>query len=87
MRSSVRRRIVSVVSIALLLVAGTALAQRLWSGGPRYGRARMATPDDFTGGSFLYCRGLYTSVYGEPGGSGCGPDVGPVCAVGCCREA
>lgn len=74
MRPGLRRPVIAVVGLVLLFAAGSALAQRLWSGGPRYGRARMATPDDFTGGSFLYCRGLYTSVYGEPGGTGWNTD-------------
>jgi hypothetical protein len=67
----------AVVGIGLLaLVAGVTFAQqddrgRIWVGGGRFYRLppKWAKESDFNG-SFLYCRGFYTSVYGEAGGQG-----------------
>ena len=52
-----------------------AYAQRIFVGGGRgsSSRPRFATEADFDG-SFIYCRGFYRSVRGEPSGSGWGTD-------------
>ena len=67
------------VGVLLLVATGFAYAQqqqrgRIWvggGGGGRFGRMapRWAKPEDFNG-SFLYCRGFYTSNRREGGGSG-----------------
>lgn len=61
---------------ALLLTAATvSFAQRIWVGGGRFYRVppKWATERDFDG-SFLYCRGHYTSVRREGGGQGWSTD-------------
>jgi hypothetical protein len=78
MRTGGFRRIGALV-VGLLLLSSTALlAQRLWTGGPRGGGwnrlpPRFASNEDFKG-SWIYCRGYYTSSYREPSGSGWNTD-------------
>jgi hypothetical protein len=73
------RRLVSfAIAAALVAVASAAYAQRIWVGGGRFGGfsrvpPKWAKPADFDG-SFLYCRGFYTSRYREPGGQGWSTD-------------
>jgi hypothetical protein len=62
----------------VLAISSAAYAQRLWTGGPRgggYNRLppKFATMEDFKG-SWMYCRGYFTSSYREPGGSGWNTD-------------
>ncbi|HUR33510.1 MAG TPA: DUF4159 domain-containing protein [Vicinamibacterales bacterium] len=63
--------------VVLLCVAGAtaAVAQRIWTGGGRFYREppKWVKPADFDG-SFLYCRGFYTSVTREAGGQGWSTD-------------
>jgi hypothetical protein len=61
--------------LALVLAASAAFAQRIWVGGGRFYREppKMLTDADFDG-SFLYCRGYYSSSRREPGGQGWGTD-------------
>jgi len=66
--------------LAALLVAGASsalLAQQIWTGGyGGFGRReppRWPTLEDFDG-SFIYCRGYYTSVRREESGSGWNTD-------------
>lgn len=76
MRNAVRRAIGGVVLAAVCLAAGAAYAQRIWVGGGRWSSRfppKWAAEKDFTG-SFLYCRGWYTSHYREDGGSGWNTD-------------
>jgi hypothetical protein len=56
------------VAVALCVVAAGVAAQQRWG---RLYRAppRFPTADSFDG-SFNFCRGMYTSVRGEPGGQG-----------------
>ena len=73
-----RGRILAVVAAVVLVATSAAFAQRLWSGGPRFcGWNRLppkfASASDFDG-SWMYCRGFYTSSYREPGGSGWNTD-------------
>jgi hypothetical protein len=71
-----RRRALIAAGVVMVTLAATAVfAQRLWVGGFRggWGRPKLAAQSDFDG-SFLYCRGLYRSWYGEPGGSGWNTD-------------
>ncbi len=78
MRGRARTRRI-VAALALVLGASSvALAQRLWTGGPRGGGwnrqpRHFASAEDFDG-SWIYCRGFYTSRYREPGGSGWNTD-------------
>lgn len=71
MRRLPRRLIVPVFCAAVVVTAASAFAQRIWVGGGRFYRIppKWAQASDFEG-SFLYCRGYYTSVTGEPGGQG-----------------
>lgn len=67
-----------VAAVLVLAVASVALGQRLWTGGPRgggYNRLppRFATAEDFDG-SWIYCRGYYSSYRREGGGSGWNTD-------------
>jgi Domain of unknown function (DUF4159) len=77
MHSAARRTRLLIASVvAILLAAGSAaFAQQIWVGGGRFYRVppKWAKLQDFDG-SFLYCRGYYTSVVGEPGGSGWSTD-------------
>ena len=73
-----RGRILAVVAAVVLVATSAAFAQRLWSGGPRFGGwnrlpPKFASAADFDG-SWMYCRGFYTSSYREPGGSGWNTD-------------
>ena len=66
------RRAFMTGALVLTLAAGLAYAQqqrgRIWVGGDRRG-VHFASLDDFTG-SFLYCRGYFSSNRGEGGGGG-----------------
>jgi hypothetical protein len=76
-RPGARRRLVAAGVAALTLVGALAYAQReeergrIWVGGDRFSRSgpRWAKESDFNG-SFLYCRGFFTSDRGEGGGGG-----------------
>jgi Domain of unknown function (DUF4159) len=71
-RSPVRARFVAPVLLALVLAAVAASAQRIMvtpGSGFRRVAPKFATPDDFDG-SFIYCRGFYTSRWREAGGTG-----------------
>lgn len=66
--------------VVLCVVLGTAaasvaFAQRIWTGGGRFYREppKWVKEADFDG-SFLYCRGFYTSVVREAGGQGWSTD-------------
>ena len=70
------RRLMISTCLALILAAtSAACAQQIWVGGGRFYRMppKWAKISDFDG-SFLYCRGFYTSVTGEPGGQGWSTD-------------
>lgn len=70
------RRLLTALSVGVLLTVGSAVfAQRIWVGGGRFYRVppKWATTRDFDG-SFLYCRGHYTSVRREYGGQGWSTD-------------
>ena len=70
------RRVAVMLAALVVLVAAIVSAQRIWVGGDRgYGRQvpRWAKMPDFDG-SFLYCRGYYTSRWREAGGSGWSTD-------------
>jgi len=75
--TGVRRlnRLVFATVVAIVLVASAAFAQRIWVGGGRFYRQapKWVKEADFDG-SFLYCRGFYTSVTREPGGQGWSTD-------------
>jgi hypothetical protein len=62
---------------AAVAAASAAFAQRIWVGGPGGGFNRVppkwAKPADFDG-SFIYCRGFYTSARYEQSGSGWNTD-------------
>jgi Domain of unknown function (DUF4159) len=68
-------RLVACVVLASLAAGSAAFAQRIWSGGGRFYREppKWVKADDFDG-SFLYCRGFYTSVVREAGGQGWSTD-------------
>ena len=70
-----KRLLISLVSAILLATTSVAFGQRIWVGGGRFYRTppKWAKNSDFDG-SFLYCRGYYTSVVGEPGGQGWSTD-------------
>ena len=71
------RQRLSIATTSAMLLAATpaAFAQQIWVGGGRFSRVppKWAKLADFDG-SFLYCRGFYNSVVGEPGGQGWGTD-------------
>ena len=66
-----RRYVIPLALIVITLAGSIAAAQRIWVGRGRFGRTppKWATQADFDG-SFLYCRGFYTSAYREAGGTG-----------------
>jgi hypothetical protein len=66
-----RRAVGLALAIAVVVAGGIAYAQRIWVGDGGFSReaARFAKPEDFDG-SFLYCRGMYQSVWREAGGQG-----------------
>ncbi len=75
-----RSRLRRAIAVASLVagIASASYAQRLWTGGPRYGGynrmpPKLATMADFRG-NWIYCRGFYNSRYREPGGSGWNTD-------------
>jgi hypothetical protein len=71
-----RNRLWMATVCAFLLAATSAIfGQQIWVGGGRFNRVppKWAKLQDFDG-SFLYCRGYYTSVVGEAGGSGWSTD-------------
>jgi hypothetical protein len=72
---TVNRHLIGGTLIAAMLTATAAFGQRIWVGGGRFYRTppKWAQPEDFNG-TFLYCRGFYTSVTGEPGGQGWSTD-------------
>lgn len=75
-RPAVPRRAAVALALAVLLTtASLSFAQRIWVGGGRFFRVppKWATSRDFDG-SFLYCRGHYTSVRREGGGQGWSTD-------------
>lgn len=78
MPAPIRRLVTFATCAALLAVASAAYAQRIWTGGGRFsgfGRTppKWAKASDFDG-SFLYCRGFYTSQHREQGGQGWSTD-------------
>jgi hypothetical protein len=78
MTVALRRLATFAIVAAILAAASTAYAQRIWVGGGRFGGfsrvpPKWATAEDFDG-SFLYCRGFYTSRYREQGGQGWSTD-------------
>jgi hypothetical protein len=73
-------RRLALASVGAALAASLVYAQqeprgRIWVGNLGYFRyaPKWATPEDFNG-SFLYCRGYYTSDRFEPGGTGWNTD-------------
>ena len=63
----VRRLAIFAICAAVVAAAPVAYAQRIWVGGGRFGGFNREPPKwakaaDFDG-SFIYCRGFYTSVY------------------------
>ena len=70
-----KRLLISTVCAIVLAATSAAFGQQIWVGGGRFYRTppKWAKPSDFDG-SFLYCRGFYTSVVGEPGGQGWSTD-------------
>jgi hypothetical protein len=78
MRARTRRLVVCAICAAGLAAASAAHAQRIWVGGGRYGGfsripPKWAKATDFDG-SFVYCRGFYTSAFREQGGQGWSTD-------------
>jgi hypothetical protein len=69
------KRLIAWVLFALVAASATAFAQRIWTGGGRFYREppKWVKESDFDG-SFIYCRGFYTSVSREPGGQGWSTD-------------
>jgi len=67
------RRLVMV--LALVLAGGVAMAQRIWVGGGGFTRVAPKWPrlEDFDG-TFVFCRGFYSSNRREAGGSGWNTD-------------
>ena len=63
--------ITAAVLIAVALAGSVAYGQRIWVGRGRVSREapKWMTPADYDG-SFLFCRGFYTSARREAGGSG-----------------
>ncbi len=61
--------------VVLIVLAATAASGQIWVGNGGFYRVapRFPDADDFDG-SFLYCRGYYTSVYREQSGSGWNTD-------------
>ena len=61
--------------VLLMVLAATAASAQIWVGGGGFGRfaPRFPNAEDFDG-SFLYCRGYYTSVFREQSGSGWNTD-------------
>ena len=59
----------------LVVLAATAASAQIWVGGGGFGRVapRFPNAEDFDG-SFIYCRGYYTSVVREQSGSGWNTD-------------
>lgn len=72
---SYRRLVIALLAAVLATVGSAAFAQRIWVGGGRFSRTppKWAVASDFDG-SFLYCRGHYTSVRREYGGQGWSTD-------------
>jgi hypothetical protein len=71
-----RRNRLWLATVCAFLLAATSVVfgQQIWVGGGRFYRVPpWAKLQDFDG-SFLYCRGYYTSVVGEAGGSGWSTD-------------
>ena len=73
-----RRALTVAIVVTAMALATAAFAQRLWTGGPRFGGynrlpPKLATAADFTG-NWVYCRGYYNSTYREGGGSGWNTD-------------
>src|SRR5215212_9398162 len=68
-------RLFALVFLAGLSAGSAAFAQQIWTGGGRFYREppKWVKEEDFDG-SFLYCRGFYTSVTREPGGQGWSTD-------------
>jgi hypothetical protein len=72
-------RLAAALAVAVAIASVAAAQQqprgRIWVGNLGYYRypPKWATPEDFTG-SFLYCRGFYTSSRFEPGGTGWSTD-------------
>src|SRR5688500_12443224 len=78
MSSGARRLVASMLCAAFLAAGSAAYAQRIWVGGGRYGGFSRIPPKwakaaDFDG-SFVYCRGFYTSAFREQGGQGWSTD-------------
>jgi hypothetical protein len=74
----VRRLAIFAICAAVVAAAPVAYAQRIWVGGGRFGGFNREPPKwakaaDFDG-SFIYCRGFYTSAYREAGGQGWSTD-------------
>jgi len=63
------------LSLAIAAAGGVALAQRIWVGGGGFSRVPPKWPrlEDFNG-SYVFCRGFYTSDRREAGGSGWNTD-------------
>jgi hypothetical protein len=74
----IRRLFVWAVCAAFVAAAPVAYAQRIWVGGGRFGGFSRVPPkwakDTDFDGSFIYCRGFYTSRYREQGGQGWSTD-------------
>ncbi len=68
-------RLAVCLALLILAAASAAFAQRIWTGGGRFYREppKWVKASDFDG-SFVYCRGFYTSVTREPGGQGWSTD-------------
>jgi len=64
-------RVAAALALAATCAASLAYAQRIWVGRGRFWRMppKWMQPADYDG-SFLYCRGFYTSVRREAGGMG-----------------
>jgi hypothetical protein len=69
------RRVIACVLLTFAAASTVAFAQRIWTGGGRFYREppKWVKDSDFDG-SFIYCRGSYTSVTREPGGQGWSTD-------------
>jgi hypothetical protein len=75
-KPNLRKTVAGLTVAAGLTAASAAFAQRIWVGGSGgYARypPKWAKASDFDG-SFLYCRGFFTSRYREPSGSGWNTD-------------
>jgi hypothetical protein len=75
-RAKPRSQVLFALATTVVVLAATVASAQIWvggRGGGRGARPKWATIQDFDG-SFVYCRGFFTSWYREAGGSGWSTD-------------